>query len=223
MVARFGALALLLVALLLPLPLYAAESTATQPQPAELAALLDELGKQVASFQTLKTDFVQTKEMAMFKNKLVLKGRIYLQKPNLVAWHVDTPLRYSVLITNKLIRQWDEDTNKVQEISLDKNPMFKTVLTQLTVWFSGEYGTLLSSNSVRLMQHSPLVLEFTPLENNISRNAIGSITITFRDDRKYLRQIQIQEQNGDVTTIEFRNTQLNVPLDPKNFEVKGDV
>lgn len=221
MLARAGVAALLLAALLLPVLAGAAEPVVEQPP--ELAVFLDELGKQVADFQTLKTDFVQTKEMAMFKDKLVLKGRIYLQKPSMIAWHVDAPLRYSVLITDKLIRQWDEDTNQVQELSLEKNPLFQTVLNQLTVWFSGEYGALLGSNDVRLVQKAPLVLEFTPKDNNISKKAISRITVTFRDDRKYLQQIRIQEQSGDVTTLQFRNTQMNVPLDRSNFEVKGHV
>lgn len=133
-----------------------------KPDPSDLSAFLNDLGKTVANFKTLKTDFVQEKEMAMFKDKLVLKGRIYLQKPNKIAWHVDSPIRYSVLITDKIIRQWDEDTNQVQEISLTKNPIFQNVLNQLTVWFSGEYGSLLDTNTVRVQKRSPLTIDFTP-------------------------------------------------------------
>lgn len=191
------------------------------PAPNDMAALLGGLGKRIADFTTLKTDFIQEKEMALFKDKLVMKGRIYLQKPNKVAWHVDSPVRYAVLITDKLIRQWDEDTNAVQEISLAKNPIFQNVLNQITVWFSGEYGSLLATNDVRQVQSEPLALEFVPLEKNVARRVIQSITITFREDRKYLKQIRIRELNGDVTTITFVNTLLNIPLDSADFEVKG--
>jgi outer membrane lipoprotein-sorting protein len=187
----------------------------------DMAAFLNAIGKKVSDFSTLKTDFVQEKEMALFKEKLVMKGRIYLQKPNKIAWHVDSPVRYSVLITDKLIRQWDEDTNKVQEISLTKNPIFQNVLNQLTVWFSGDYSSLLTINEVRRVQNEPLVLEFTPLEKNMARKVIKSITITFREDRKYLKQIRIRELSGDVTSINFVNTLLNVPLDSASFEVKA--
>jgi len=190
---------------------------------ADLKAFLKTLGKKVSDFKTLKTDFTQEKEMAMFKEKIVLTGRIYLQKPNKIAWHVDKPLRYSVLITDKLIRQWDEDTNQVQEISLTKNPIFQNVLNQLTVWFSGEYGSLLETNDVRLVQRDPLVIEFTPRDNNIARKVIKHITITFREDQTYLKQIRIQELSGDVTTITFTNTLMNAPLDSASFEVKGHV
>jgi outer membrane lipoprotein-sorting protein len=194
---------------------------AAQKQPADMAGFLAALGKKVSNFTTLKTEFVQEKEMAMFKEKLVMKGRIYLQKPSRVAWHVDSPVRYSVLITDKVIRQWDEDTNKVQEVSLAKNPIFQNVLNQLTVWFSGDYSSLLAVNDIRQTQAEPLVLEFKPLEKNVSRKVIKSITITFREDQKYLKQIRIREVNGDVTTITFVNTLLDAPLDSTSFEVKG--
>jgi len=188
-------------------------------EPADLSLLLNSIGKKVSNFNTLKTDFTQEKEMAVFKEKLILKGRIYIQKPNKIAWHVDRPLRYSVLITDKIIRQWDEDTDQVQEISLAKNPIFQNVLKQLTVWFSGEYGSLLEENKVRLVKRDPLVIEFTPRDTNISRKVIKGITITFRDDQTYLQQIRIQELSGDVTTIYFSNTLLNAPLDGSSFEV----
>ena len=189
-------------------------------EPNDLSVLLNSIGKKVSGFNTLKTDFTQEKEMAMFREKLVIKGRISLQKPNKVAWHVDKPLRYSVLITDKFIRQWDEDTDQVQELSLTKNPMFQNVIRQLTVWFSGEYGSLLETNDVRLVKRGPLTVEFSPRENNDSRKVIKSIMITFREDETYLQQIRIQERSGDVTTITFTNTLLNAPLDSSDFEVR---
>lgn len=192
-------------------------------QPADLPAFMQSIGKKASNFKTLKTEFTQEKKMVMFKEKLIMKGRIFLEKPNKIAWHVDSPVRYSVLITDKMIRQWDEDTNKVQEVSLAQNPIFQNVLSQLTVWFSGEYGSLLDTNDVRVIKRDPLVIEFIPRDNNVSKKIIKSITVTFREDQKYLQQLRIQEMSGDVTTIIFKNTILNTPLDSKSFEVKGRV
>jgi outer membrane lipoprotein-sorting protein len=189
----------------------------------DLSDLLNSIGKKISNFKTLQTDFIQEKEMAMFKDKLVLKGRIYLEKPNKIAWHVDSPLRYSVLITDKVIRQWDEDTHQVQEISLTKNPIFQNVLSQLTVWFSGDYSSLIETNVVRIVKQEPLVIEFIPREKNITKKVIKSVTIMFRDDQNYLQQMRIHELSGDVTTIHFTNTLLNAPLDSNSFEVKGHV
>jgi outer membrane lipoprotein-sorting protein len=216
---------IVMLGLILPSALLCAAETGKEAvaQPADMSAFMTAIGKKASDFKTLKADFTQEKKMAMFKDKLVLKGRIFLQKPNRIAWHVDSPLRYSVLITDKMIRQWDEETNQVQEISLTKNPIFQNVLNQLTVWFSGDYSSLLDVNEVRLLKREPLIVEFVPREKNIARKVIKSITITFRPDQKYLQQIRILEQSGDVTTIHFTNTQLNAPLTNSNFEVKGHV
>jgi len=68
--------------------------------------MLRRLGENVSAFKSLKTNFVQEKDLAIFQNRIIMKGRIYLQKPNRMAWHVDEPVKYSVVITDKSIRQW---------------------------------------------------------------------------------------------------------------------
>jgi outer membrane lipoprotein-sorting protein len=185
--------------------------------------LLKRIGERVSEFKTLKTDFIQEKDLAIFKRKIVMRGRIYLQKPNTIAWHVDKPVKYSVLITDTAIRQWDEDTDQVQEIPFSKNPVFKIVLNQMTTWFSGNYGSLLNEYTVKVMQQRPYVFEFMPKESNFSRKIIKSITVTFREDEKYLEKIKIQEMSGDSTTITFEHTVIDVPIDSRFFEVKRRV
>jgi outer membrane lipoprotein carrier protein len=185
--------------------------------------MLRGLGEKVSNFKSLKTNFIQEKNLAIFKNKIILRGRIYLQKPNKIAWHVDEPVKYSVLITDKSIRQWDEDTNQVQEMSLSGNPVFQNVLNQLAVWFSGDYVSLLKDYDVLLLWKSPLVFEFIPKKGNVAGKIIKSITISVRDDERYLKQIKILEISGDSTTIIFKDTIFNAPIDNLDFEVKRRV
>jgi outer membrane lipoprotein-sorting protein len=189
----------------------------------DVAGHLKRLEKNMAAFESMKTDFVQEKSLAVFKKKIVLKGRIFVQKPNRVAWHVDKPVKYSVLITDKFIRQWDEDTGKVQEISLSGNPVFRVVIKQMTAWFSGSFSSLQDEYYVKIVRQRPFVVEFTPKENNFSKKVIKSVTVSFRDDERYLSRISIRERSGDVTTIIFENTLLNIPLDERFFRIEHRV
>jgi len=189
----------------------------------DVSVLLRRLGRQVSDFKSLKTDFVQEKNLAIFQNKIILKGRIYLQKPGRIAWHVDKPVKYSVLITDTMVRQWDEDTDQVQEISLSKNPVFKVAIGQLTTWFNGDYISLLDDYTVRIRRQDPFVLEFFPKETNAAKKFIKTVTITFREDEKYLKQIKIQEPSGDSTTLSFEGTVLNAPLEERFFKVNRRV
>jgi len=203
--------------------LFTASTLTAGDEAAGITEMLRRLGENVSAFKSLKTNFVQEKDLAIFQNKIIMKGRIYLQKPNRMAWHVDEPLKYSVVITDKSIRQWDEDTNRVQEISLSANPVFQNVLNQLTVWFSGDYVSLLKDYDVRILKKSPLVFEFTPKENNVAGKIIKSITIGLREDERYLQQIKILEISGDSTTIIFKDTVFDPPFDSLDFEVKRRV
>jgi len=203
--------------------LFIASTLAAGDETADITEMLRRLGENVSAFKSLKTNFVQEKDLAIFQNKIVMKGRIYLQKPNRMAWHVDEPVKYSVVITDKSIRQWDEDTNRVQEIGLSGNPVFQNVLNQLTVWFSGDYVSLLKDYDVRILKKSPLVFEFTPKGNNVAGKIIKNITIGLREDERYLQQIKILELSGDSTTITFKDTVFDAPYNSLDFEVKRRV
>lgn len=211
---------LLLCLFLVPGSLKAdAENKAQEPA----AAQLERLGREASVFQTLKTGFTQEKRLAVFQNTVVLTGRIVLQKPNRVAWHVDAPVRYSVVISDSSVRQWDEDTDRVQEISLAKNPVLQNVLNQLTVWFSGDYRSLLKDFDVETAKQTPPAFRFSPKKTAMAAKIIRDIEIEFREDRKYLRTISIHELGGDSTVITFTDTQFDVPLEERDFEVKRRV
>lgn len=187
--------------------------------------VLKRLEKNVSSIKTLSATFVQKKRMAAFSHEIVMSGKVYIRKPSVLAWHVKTPIKYSVLITEKLIRQWDEETDQVNEISLSGNPMLGAVLEQMTVWFSGRYTSLSKDYEVRIVSKKgqPVVLKFAPMEHNMAQKAIKSVSVGLARDERYLSWIRIVEAGGDTTTIEFSDTVFDALLDDNNFEVKGSV
>ncbi|MFH1147767.1 MAG: outer membrane lipoprotein carrier protein LolA [Pseudomonadota bacterium] len=189
----------------------------------EISGLLESIGKKVSDFKSLKTSFVQEKNLSVFQKKIILKGRVCLQKPGKLAWHVDHPCRYSVVITDRSIRQWDEGTKEVQETPLSGNPVFQNITNQLAVWFSGDYCSLLQDYCVTVREKKPVILRFVPKEKNMAAKVIKSITVTFREDERYIKRIDILEVGGDSTTIVFDNTEFNPPPQELDFEVKRRV
>ena len=185
----------------------------------DVSGLLLKLQKNVSGLQSLKTDFVQEKNLSAFKKKIFLRGRIYLMKPQKLAWHVDEPLKYSVIITDEGIQQWDQYTREVQKISFSQNPVLGMVKDQLTAWFNGNFVSLQDNYDIHIVGKSPWVLEFTPKSNFMAGKVVKCISVGFQQDEMYLAWIKIQEINGDNTTITLKNTVLNPALDPHFFEV----
>jgi len=198
---------------------YSQDTQATEKTRNDLSAVLSRLEKKMSGIKTLKTGFVQEKELAVFKQKVVLKGTVCIEKPGRLAWYVNEPMKYKMVISQDMISQWDEDTNKVQKISLSKNPAFEAAIGQMQEWFSGAYTPLLKEYEIILLKENPASLKFTPRASTIAGNVIKSVTVDFRKDEQYISRILIEEKSGDATNLSFVDTQLNIPLDDLVWKV----
>ena len=189
----------------------------------DLYEVLHRLEDKTSEIRTLKTEFVQEKELAVFKEKIILKGMIFLQKPELFAWHIIKPLSYSMVIKGDILSQWDENTKKTQKISLSKNPAFQVAISQMKDWFSGKYTSMTEDYNIIILKRKPVSLKFIPGKNTMVSNVIDSVTVTFRDDERYIHQIYIKEKSSNSTLLTFVNTQLNTPLEAAAWEVQPRV
>lgn len=198
---------------------YAQETGIAAKNQTELNAVLSRLENKMAGTKTLKTDFVQEKELAVFKQKVVLKGSIYIEKPSRLAWHVNEPVKYIMIMSEDMISQWDEDTNKVQKISLSKNPAFEAAIGQMRIWFSGSYSPLMKDYEISLLREQPVSLKFIPKPATFAGNVIKSVTVDFRKDEQYINRIFIEEKSGDTTSLLFVDTRLNIPVEASAWKV----
>ncbi len=189
----------------------------------DINTILAGLEKTMAQVKTIQTDFIQEKNLALFDQKIILKGKVFIQKPGLLSWRVFTPMRYSMVIKATTISQWDEDTNQVQQVSMAKNPSFQVAIDQMQNWFCGTYKSMLGEYKISLVTAQPFTLQFVPLENALSRNFITRVTVLFQNDERYIKEIRIEEKNGDSTKLIFVNTRLNQPIPSRAWEVKADV
>ncbi|MCX5701011.1 MAG: outer membrane lipoprotein carrier protein LolA [Candidatus Omnitrophica bacterium] len=189
----------------------------------DINSTLDNLEKKMSGIESIQTDFVQEKDLALFNEKLILKGKVFIKKPMLLSWRVFTPMRYSIVIRGSTISQWDEDTNKVQQVSMASNPSFQAAIAQMQNWFSGAYKSMQSDYEITLIKDNPLALVFIPKAGSLPQNFIKRVEIVFQDDLRYLKEISISEKNGDHTRLKFMNTEINQPIDAKTWEAKSSV
>ena len=192
-----------------------------QPPAADVEKVLQRLEKNLAAVRTVRTSVTQVKELAVFSRKVTLTGKVYLENPGKLAWHMDKPLRYSIVIDGATMRQWDEDTDVVQKTSLSGNPIFKTVSDQLQNWFSGRYSSLRSEYEVEALRLKPAaVLKFTPKAGSAVAKAMKHVTVTFQESEQYLARIVVEGVGGDKTTMVFSDTVLNKPIPADAWEVR---
>jgi len=212
-------LAALLAALALAAP---GEPAATNAPTGGVDAIMQSLRKSFSSVRTVQARFVQEKTLKAFDRTIVLKGRLSVEKPDRLAWRVDVPIRYALVLDGKYAWQWDEETNKVQKRKTAGDPIFEEVLGQIEKWFSGRFAELTTSYDVALLSSDPLKLSFVPKKDELTGKAIRRVVVAIRADRKYVDSIEIEDVSGDRTLIRFLDVRLNRPVPANEWNVDPD-
>jgi outer membrane lipoprotein-sorting protein len=172
---------------------------------------------------TLQADFVQEKELSLFNRKIVIKGVLCFDKPDIFAWHVTEPIVYSMVIDGKTIRQWDEETRKVQTLHVESNPALQTMIVRMREWFTGNFTGFLEDYDVKIESEVPAIIIFVPKKTSPAADVIERVRIIFKGDGSYLDQIEISEKGGDNTVLIFGDVVFNEPLKPGLLDVKNNL
>lgn len=196
-----------------------ADAPSTQPSTRASMAVINHLQSQLRGIATVESDFVEEKNLAMLNHTLKIEGHIALEKPDRLIWIVDKPVRYAVRIVGDEVRQWDEDTNRVDVIHLGGDPAFKAISQQIQAWFLGNYKELGDSYDVYLDRDQPLSLTFVPRGDSMVTKLLSGVDLTFNTEETYIDTMVVREAGGDTTTIRFVNSRVNQPIKRETWEM----
>ena len=185
--------------------------------------ILSKLEDKFSSIDTLEANFVQEKELSYFDRKIIIKGVLCFDKPDILAWHVTEPIVYSMVIDGKTIRQWDEETRKVQTLHVESNPALQMMIVRMREWFTGNFTGFLEDYDVEIEREEPAIIIFVPKKISPAADVIERVRIIFKGDGSYLDQLEISEKGGDNTVLIFGDVVFNEPLKPGLLDVKNDL
>ncbi|MEN8255193.1 MAG: outer membrane lipoprotein carrier protein LolA [Verrucomicrobiota bacterium] len=181
--------------------------------------LLEELEKNFSGIRTVQARLRQEKKLKIFDRTIVMDGRLSLENPGKLAWRIDSPIRYALVLDGDHALQWDEDSNRVQKMKTNGDPIFEEVIGQIEKWFSGDFISLLDEYDLTVKSSEPPVLEFIPKADGMVGKVVRRLTISVRADLRYVERIAIEDAGGDQTIISFHDTRLNEPVPVSEWEV----
>ena len=152
-----------------------------------------------AGVKSLQADFMQVKEMAIVKEKMVSSGKMYFQ---------DGSLRWEYLKPSKSVYVTDKDQMK-------SNRMFRSMAGLMA---GSVTGINLNDPSFKVTMYSPgkgYVAELVPLKREM-KQMFTKIRLFFGADNR-VRQVELEESQG-TTVITLSNVKYNVSLDPGLFK-----
>ena len=203
-----------------------AGENAAQPGPKTqeteiIAAVSDtaELLAKIANFKTLRTKFVQTKHLKAFKKPMVLNGELCLDRPGKrFAWHVEKPLKYSCIIANGKLTQWDADSDKTVSVPFSKYPMLEMLSDAMTAFASGDVKALEKDFEAAPGKDGSILLK--PRSERFASSLISEVELFLDDAGKRIVKVRASEKNGDVTELVYSDSVFDSDIPDSLWQAK---
>ena len=188
-----------------------------------LANVLEKIETKMKSIKTLECNFVQEKKLNIMNKPIIIKGKIYIQSPNFFAWHSTQPVRYSLIIKEHILKQWNGDNNQINIINLKDKPMFQVIISQMKSWFSGSYTKQTDDYNIKIVHQNPLMLKFSPKLSSSTSEFVKAVEVSFKNDLSYIANIKILEKNNDSMSMRFSDVILNHTIPSSTWSIKSDI
>jgi len=186
---------------------FAKENVFDHPIPENTFPLeLKKLSDNFERFQSIRTRFIQTKQISVLKQPLVTKG-LFVSAPEYgVYWKIESPFNTEILITSGGYYQ-RKDGDWISEAPASAKSQIQAYLKAFLLVFSGKFEELRKYFTLSfLKRENAWNVGLSPkgqLENVIlNMQLIGSFPAQ-------LRFILIKEVNGDFTKIEFHDARYS--------------
>ncbi len=166
---------------------------------------------------SIKSDFVQEKNLSMLSEKITSKGKFWFKKESQVRMEYSQPFQY-LMILNK-DRVYVKDGQKENKISTKSNKLFQQINK---IMIDCMQGTALNNPDfkTRVFENkSTFLVELIPVTKGM-KELFKTINVVVDKKDFSVGSIDMLELSGDNTLIRFLNKELNASLPDALFTIK---
>jgi len=178
----------------------------------------DQLKKQLIESaqqtQSLVSNFTQEKHLTMMEEVLVSKGRFLFKKENKVRWEYDSPINYTILISNNQFLI--DNDGKISTFNTESNKMFKEINRMILMAIEGNFVNDTSFAADYYSGKNDYLAVLTP-HDKMLRNILSKIEIFFNKSDISVDQVKFIEPENDYTLIIFSDKKKNINIEDAQF------
>lgn len=166
---------------------------------------------------TIKSDFIQEKNLSLLSEKITSKGKFWFKKDNLVRMEYTQPFQYLMILNGTNV--YVKDSQKENKVSVKSNKLFQQINKIMVDCVKGE--ALQSSDfTVQIFENNSAYLaELTPVDKNMKK-LFRNINMIIEKKGFGVTKIEMHEPSGDNTIISFVNRELNTNLPDALFTIR---
>jgi outer membrane lipoprotein-sorting protein len=183
---------------------------------ADIAKFKREFAAASQKTQSIKSDFVQEKNLSMLSEKITSKGKFWFRKDNLVRMEYNTPFQYLMIMNKDNV--YLKDGNKENKVSTSSNKLFQQI-NKITI--DCVRGTAMENADFKfsIFENSKsFLVELSPVAKNL-KEYFKNIDIVVDKKDYSVSRVDMIELSGDDTVINFINKELNVNIPDALFTI----
>ena len=166
---------------------------------------------------SIKSDFVQEKNLSMLSEKITSKGKFWFKKDNQVRMEYSTPFQYLLVINKDKV--FIKDGQKQNTINTKSNKLFQQI-NKITVDCVQGNITDNPDFKIRVFESKGgFLVELTPISKGL-KDFFKTINVIVDKKDYAVAGIEMNENSGDNTVIHFSNKEMNTNIPDALFAIK---
>lgn len=180
----------------------------------DLRALEEKLNSNLANINSIKSDFIQQKELEYLDETIISKGQFWFKKENQLRWEYNEPFEYAIILDKGKFIIQDESIVNVYDIN--SNQAFREINNLIINLVKGSLMEYDKFEIEALENNTQYLVKLVPIDTNM-RRIISNMEVYIDKSDLTVGKIIMHESESDFTVITFTNKKLNEQIPDSIF------
>ena len=184
----------------------------------DISLFKSNLAEMTEKTNTIKSDFIQEKNLSFLSEKIISKGLFYFKKESKIRWQYTEPFDYLIIINDDKIYIKDEDRESKYDMA--SNKIFKEINKIISGCVQGDILNNDKEYKIEYYEnYNFYYVKLTPYSEKM-KEFLSNINIYFDKKDFSVSKLEMIELSGDYTKIEFLNKKLNEEIPDEKFTLE---
>jgi outer membrane lipoprotein-sorting protein len=179
--------------------------------------ILKDLHGKMSSLDSVYFEFTQERQLKLFSEPLKSEGVMLIARPDQIRWETTSPFQSILMGNHDSVAQFEKEDGQWKKLKLGFPQMLRRVMEQMSLMHQGKMDALTADFGVSVATGAVTVITLTPKDQSV-RSMLSSLEIHMPPDLSTTREVVMNEPNGDLTRIIFREEHRDVKLPPGTFD-----
>jgi outer membrane lipoprotein-sorting protein len=171
----------------------------------------------MSALDSVYFEFTQERHLKLFAEPLKSEGVMLIQRPDQIRWETTAPFQSILMGNHESVAQFEKEDGRWKKLKLGFPQMLRRVMEQMSLMHQGKMEALTSDFNVSVATGAVAVVTLKPKDESV-RSVLSSLEIHMTPEFSTTREVVMNEPNGDLTRILFREEHRDVKFPPGTFD-----